>query len=315
MKRIKSYARNAISEKVDAARTLRDRATDPQVPLPARIGGIAVDGAVYIARARWKHMKSAWGIAGIAAIQGLHYGLGLLPLLTSQIEDPGQVLGEFQAAQAEYLVGAAEVSNLDEQQTLSVFALERMRNDVSMERYAVLHARGRRDAEAGKIDPPGIAAAADALRAFEVNMAGYHAEAARNLAAAGLEEEDALAGAHAATAYALFGTEHHIRGNADGMSLLVTVFAGRDAWSPITEDPLKAAVTEAFIGAMEPSWVETTAITELTGVTREDIEAEVGQKDLQRIAQDSTGWRLSTSYVQLWVNTSPAADLDASQEP
>ncbi|CAN0583687.1 unnamed protein product, partial [Laminaria digitata] len=167
MKRIKEAAKQAIDKKKENLQSLKNRMTDKDTPLYQRVGKLAVETARGAAAARWSRMCSIWGIGSIAVVQGFQFAAGALPIMPSELDDPGQILGEYQAAHAEYISGAAAGSQMSPDGVALVLGLATMRNEISMARYEDLYDRGLEDARNGDITPPEIEAASRVLQDFE----------------------------------------------------------------------------------------------------------------------------------------------------
>jgi hypothetical protein len=189
-----------------------------------------------------------------------------------------------------------------------------MRNDVSIDRYADLHDRGTKDAQNGVITAPEIVAAARILQDLEDRLSVNYQRAKLDLRTAGLDEGDASQGAAATIGYALFATELSIRPRNNGTNLMYADFAGHKAISSLANEEIQNEVTNRFVASMGESWVEINAVTEITGVTREDIMSFFKGKQLERIADDKTGWRISSTDIRIGIATSPDSDLIPSDE-
>lgn len=309
MKRIKTATRASIDKKKEELQSLKERLTNKDTPLYKRVGNLTLDTAKSTAKAKWSRMYSVWGIGGIALVQGLQYAASVLPIMPHNLDDPGQVLGEYQAAQTEYINGAASGSQMPPGGTEQVLALSGLRNESSFERYSAFYDRGLEDARNGDITPPEIEAAARALQEFETTVSQQYRKSFDAFLDLDLPPKKARQGADAALIYSLLSTEQSLRVKEDETQYLVLEFAGREAWSLFADDEIQNKVTDTFIASMKESWIEARALEELTGVTPEDITACFEGDHLVRVAAGKTGWRVSSTDIRLGVPTSPESDL------
>ncbi|HDZ53496.1 hypothetical protein LCGC14_0044500 [marine sediment metagenome] len=314
MKRIRTATRASIEKKKEELQSLKDRLTNADTPLYQRVGNLALDTAKNTAKAKWSRMYSIWGIGGIAVVQGLQYATSVLPIMPHHLDDPGQVLGEYQAAQAEYLTGAAAGSQMPPEGSALVDDLFTMRNQSSMERYAAFYDRGLEDAQNGDITPPEIEAAARVLRDFETKFSQQYQKSFDAFLDLDLSPRKARQGANAALVYSLFCKEASMKVRKDGTQYLILEFAGQEAWSLFVDEKIQNKATDTFIASMEDSWIEARVLEELTGVTPEDITASFEGDHLVRIAAGKADWRISTTDIRLGIPTSPDSDLTTEDE-
>jgi len=314
MKRIKTAARASLDKKKEELQSLKGRLTNADTPLYQRVGTLALDTAKSTAKAKWSRMYSFWGIGGIAVVQGLQYAMSVLPIMPQHLDDPGQVLGEYQAAQAEYITGAAAGSHMPPEGAALVLELSPMRNESSMERYAAFYDRGLEDAQNGHITPPEIEAAARVLRDFETTMSHQYQKSFDAFLDLDLSSRKATQGANAALVYSLFCKEASMKVRKDGTQYLIFEFAGQKAWSLFVDEEIQNKTTDTFIAAMEDSWIEARSLEELTGVTPEDITASFEGGHLVRIAAGKADWRISTTDIRFGIPTAPDSELTTEDE-
>ena len=89
-------------------------------------------------------------------------------------------------------------------------------------------------------------------------------------------------------------------------------FAGHEAISSLAKAEIQNDVTDSFVASVAESWVEINTVTEITGVSREDIMSFFKGKQLERIADDKTGWRISSTDIRIGIPTSPESDLTST---